>query len=92
MFKIATIAITAVASLAVASPGLAGPVERELKAKPVQRNGQTLYCVQQEAVTGSLMGRRVCQTKEEWEKSGARIVATDSGKALAANPQPTRQP
>lgn len=40
-----------------------------------QKDGQTMYCVREEAKTGQLMGTKLCKTREEWAEAGLNIPA-----------------
>lgn len=90
MSKLATILAAAAATLAIASPSFAA--DKEYKARVVERNGQTLYCVKAPAATGSNIVQRVCRTQEEWAAAGAKVVPTEKSGRLAANaPQAVNQ-
>lgn len=88
MFKFTTAIVAAAAITAAASaPAFA---ETSAKAKMIERNGKTLYCVKDE-MTGSRMAKQVCLTKEEWAQRGVTVNSPKNDAALAANPQPTNQ-
>jgi Spy/CpxP family protein refolding chaperone len=88
MFKFTTAIVAAAAITATASaPAFA---ETSAKAKMIERNGKTFYCVKNE-MTGSRMAKQVCLTKEEWSQRGVTVAAAKNDAALAANPQPTNQ-
>jgi len=89
MPKIATLIAVATAATAIAftAPAMAAPVQGStMKAKIIQRNGETLYCVK-ETVTGSRVPNRTCLTKQEWELRGSIVAAATSDHRLASNPQ-----
>jgi tellurite resistance protein len=87
MSKFATALVAAAATLAVATPSFAV----ETKAKIIQRNGETLYCVKASESTGSRVPQKVCRTQAEWAASGAQVKPKAEGERLAANPQPVKQ-
>jgi len=82
--------VTAAGLFAFATPSLAARESQELKVKTVEKNGQTLYCIKEDAVTGSIVAKTRCLTKEDWAKSGVSLGSVEDKKdgALAANPQP----
>ncbi len=83
-FNIALIAATV--AVAVSAPAFAG----QIKAKIVQKNGQTYYCVTEKA-TGMLAPERTCLTKADWEARGAKIAMAKNSAQLASNGQATNQ-
>lgn len=83
----------AISALAVAGAALpaqaATGADQPVAMKKEQRNGRTVYCVDQ-TNTGSRVPQRVCLTKSEWNNRGAIINDNDQGVAEAgksrANP------
>ena len=88
MSKIVTALVAAAATLAVAAPSFAAEAH---KAKIIQRNGETLYCLKVTADPGSRVPQRVCRTKEDWAASGAQVKPKNDSDRLAANPLPVTQ-
>jgi hypothetical protein len=95
MFKApltAPLAILAAASLAVsAGPALAKAAKSDeptTRMTVKHKDGQTLYCVRDEAKTGQLMGNSICKSREEWAQSGLNIPADgrSAGGGDAAKP------
>jgi predicted lipoprotein with Yx(FWY)xxD motif len=84
-------ALVAAAGLfAFSAPSLAASEGQALKVKTVEKNGQTLYCIKQDAMTGSIVAKTRCLTKDDWAKNGVALGKTEDKKdgALAANPEP----
>ncbi|HEY1125532.1 MAG TPA: hypothetical protein VGE65_07855 [Sphingobium sp.] len=78
MFKAPLIVLAATGLVLWAGPALA---KAEKSDEPTtrmtvkQKDGQTLYCVRNEAKTGQLMGNNVCKSREEWAEAGLDIPA-----------------
>lgn len=90
MLKITAI-IAAATAFAFTVPAMAAPVQGSpMKAKIIQKNGETLYCVK-ETTIGSRVPNRTCLTKQEWELRGSIVAAAKSDHKLAANPQTVNQ-
>ena len=86
MSKFVIALAAAAATLAVASPSFAA--EKAHKAKVIQRNGETLYCVKVDSpATGTNIPQRVCRTQAEWAANNAKVLPKTSSERLAANPQ-----
>jgi hypothetical protein len=88
MSKVVATIIAAAATFAVATPSFAAAPPLEVKAKAVEKNGQTLYCLKLEAVTGSMIPSKTCLTREAWAEKNVRIVeisTADKANALASN-------
>ncbi len=86
MSKITT-AIIAIAAFAVAAPAFAASTQA---AKVIQKDGQTLYCVNEQNI-GSRLPTRTCLTKEAWAERGAKVASAKNNAVLAANQQLANQ-
>ncbi len=63
---------------AITTPAMAKPDVQSSPRVPVEvkdHNGQTLYCLSQEA-TGTRLPQRDCRTRAEWLKAGATFRTT----------------
>jgi|GEM_PF-5198069 len=71
-------AVAAAGLMTIAAPALAAPsADKQIKAKVIQKNGMTLYCVK-DVTTGTRVPRRICMTPQEWSHAGGRVVDTGS--------------
>ena len=75
---------------ALAAPAMAKPAEQAGPRVPVEvkdRNGQTLYCISQEA-TGTRLPQKDCRTRAQWLEAGATFRTTAR---VALNSAPTSE-
>lgn len=83
----ATLAMLAALTIAGA-PALAKSTPAQgsaLKLTVKEKNGQTLYCMKEEAITGSILPKNRCLTREDWAEKGVSIPAPDSRVEAAKN-------
>src|SRR5689334_176534 len=76
MFKAPLIALTAAGLVLSAGPVFAKEAksgEPTMRMTVKQKDGQTIYCVREEAKTGQLMGNTVCKNRDEWAQAGLNI-------------------
>ena len=91
-FPLAIVASAIVLSAATV-PGVAkaADVQRTLPVSVKEQNGQTVYCVQEAAPTGSLIPQNICRTRAEWIEAGATFRTTARLAMNEKTPAPVRQ-
>jgi hypothetical protein len=76
MFNKVSIAAVALIGLVSASPVLASGKNQEANVAPKEQpdvKAKARYCVNSEALTGSIQRGRVCKTAEQWRAEGVDI-------------------
>ncbi len=96
MFNISRLRTLTALAAAVATCGTALPAmaksdsgaQEQVRITVESKNGQTFYCVDNKAVTGSRIPKRNCQSRAEWARDGLIIPqeerAADSAKQKPA--------
>ena len=78
MFKAPLIALSAAGPILSAGPALAkAPKSDEptTRMTVMQKDGQTVYCVRQNVLTGTILSGKICKSREEWAAAGLNIPA-----------------
>ncbi len=70
----ALIALATVAGIGLsAAPAMAKPGESKTRMTVKQQDGETVYCVTRDDVTGTRMPRKLCQNRADWARDGVNI-------------------
>ncbi len=88
MFKAPLIALAAAGLVLSAGAAFAKDKSDEPTTRMTvkQKDGQTIYCVREEAKTGQLMGNNVCKSREQWAEAGLNIPADSRSAGDNAKP------